>query len=94
MGKNKSTSGVAVMASLTDFGLTNKESRGVVIDPALLPNSLQGAQAALRRYGNRIGASLEGNSRMVAASILQAQTRVRPVAQVNAEHTGGAEPEM
>lgn len=70
MGDKKSS--VAVMASITDYGLTGKEARGVYAGETALPRPLADAQASLQRFAKRLGVSLDGNLKDVAATVAQA----------------------
>lgn len=62
-------SGIAVMASLSDYGLTGKEARGVYAEETALPKPLAAAMDSIQRFSKRLGFSLEGTPRELAAKI-------------------------
>lgn len=64
-------SGIAVMASLTDYGLTGKEARGVYAEEKALPKPLAAAADSIRRFAQRMGFTLEGSSKDMAACIAE-----------------------
>lgn len=68
-------SGIAVLASLTDFGLNGKEARGVYAEETALPKPLAAAKGALQRFSQRLGVSLDGAPKEVAANLADAYRR-------------------
>ena len=68
-------SGIAVMASLSDFGLVEKDARGVFAEDTVLPRPLAAARDSIDKFSKRLGISPKGNSREVAAQIMAARQR-------------------
>ena len=72
---NADKSGIAVMASLSDFGLTEKDARGVFAEDTVLPRPLAAARDSIEKFSKRLGISPQGNSREMAAQIMAARQR-------------------
>lgn len=68
----KDFSKLAVMASMTDYGLADKEARGVFAGETALPRRLDAAAASLAKFAVRRGISLEGSPQEIAAKLANA----------------------
>lgn len=84
--------GVAVMASMSDFGLTTKDARGVYPEDTALPRPLAAAKDALLRFSRRLGVSMEGAPQDVAQSIAMAMGKDKPAKPVRGATFDGIEP--
>lgn len=87
-------SGIAVMASITDYGLTGKEARGVYAGETALPRSLAEVPASLQRFAQRLGVSLEGKPKDVAATIAQSYPHIKGPQRVSSQAAALGAPEL
>lgn len=87
-------SGIAVMASITDYGLTGKEARGVYAGETALLRSLAEASASLQRFAQRLGISLDGKPKDVAATVAQSYHQAKGPQRVSVQAAAPGAPEL
>jgi len=68
---------IRVLASLSDFGVSQKEERGVVQGQGEPPGSVLQMGPALQRFSQRMGVSLDGAAAEIASSSIERSAALR-----------------